>query len=151
MPTLHITRGLPGSGKTTHARAWVAENPTTRARINRDDLRAMLHNSTHIRGSNGQRGTEQAIIAARDAAIVALLSQGLDVICDDTNLPALTVAQLRRLAGRARARFEVIDLTGVPVEVCVARDAARSGRARVGEQVIWGMHDAHIAEAEHAA
>ena len=39
MITLLLTRGLPASGKTTFARAWVAESPTDRARINRDDLR----------------------------------------------------------------------------------------------------------------
>jgi predicted kinase len=33
MPKLVITRGLPGSGKTTHAVAWVAEDPAHRARI----------------------------------------------------------------------------------------------------------------------
>jgi hypothetical protein len=39
---LVITRGLPGCGKTTRARAWVAEDPSRRVRVNRDDLRTML-------------------------------------------------------------------------------------------------------------
>lgn len=39
MNTLTITRGLPGSGKSTWAKAWTAADPTCRARVNRDDLR----------------------------------------------------------------------------------------------------------------
>lgn len=37
-----LTRGIPGSGKSTWARAWVAESPETRIRINYDDLRNMM-------------------------------------------------------------------------------------------------------------
>lgn len=151
MPTLRITRGLPGSGKTTIARAWVAEDPARRARVNRDDLRAMLHDSTHIKGNDSQPGTEKSVLAARDATILVLLRWGLDVICDDTNLPASTVAQLNELATCTRSRFELVDLTGVPIDVCIARDSKRYGRARVGEQVIRGMYAAHLAESKAAA
>lgn len=37
-----LTRGIPGSGKSTWARAWVEESPETRIRINYDDLRNMM-------------------------------------------------------------------------------------------------------------
>ena len=37
-----LARGIPGSGKSTWARAWVAESPETRIRINYDDLRNMM-------------------------------------------------------------------------------------------------------------
>ena len=43
MSQLIITRGLPASGKTTYARAWVQEDPANRIRLNRDELRRMLH------------------------------------------------------------------------------------------------------------
>ena len=42
MPTLHLTRGIPGSGKSTFAKQWVQEDPEGRVRINRDDLRGMM-------------------------------------------------------------------------------------------------------------
>jgi predicted kinase len=39
---LILTRGIPGSGKSTWAKAWVAESPETRIRLNWDDMRNML-------------------------------------------------------------------------------------------------------------
>lgn len=37
-----LTRGIPGSGKSTWAKTWVAESPETRIRLNWDDMRNML-------------------------------------------------------------------------------------------------------------
>ncbi|HEY2796149.1 MAG TPA: AAA family ATPase [Micromonosporaceae bacterium] len=135
MSTLIITRGLPGSGKTTRAKQWVDEDPTKRARVNRDDLRAMLH--------GGYADVERQINAARDAAITALLKVGVDVIADDTNLRSRYVRDLRNLALAAGAEFDVWDLTDVPVEVCVERDAVRS--PSIGERVIRDMYERYLA------
>ncbi|HWB37111.1 MAG TPA: AAA family ATPase [Rugosimonospora sp.] len=138
MPALIITRGLPASGKSTRARAWVAESPATRARINRDDLRAQLHDSAY----HGQ-DTERQITAARDAAISALLRRGVDVVCDETALPQRAVRDIARLGRLAGAEVVVWDMTDVPVDVCVERDAARP--KPVGEGVIRDMHARFIA------
>lgn len=135
MSTLTITRGLPGSGKTTHARAWVAGDREHRARVNRDDIRQMLDHGEFVKGV-----TEPRILAARDALILGLLGRGLDVICDDTNLPQRTARDLARLAKRAKATFSVCDYTNVPLETCITRDAARADKTPVGEAVIRDMH-----------
>lgn len=137
MPTLTITRGLPACGKTTWARAWVARDPTHRARVNRDDLRAMVHDGVWL----GQ-DTEKQIVAGRDATIRALLRRGVDVVCDDTNLPQRTARDLRRLAVVAGAEFLVVDLSDVPVGECVRRDAVRD--RPVGESVIRDMWNRHV-------
>jgi predicted kinase len=142
MPTLIITRGLQGSGKTTRAKAWVAEDLTHRARVNRDDIRAQLHDG-EWRGPD----TEPQVIAVRDAAIRALLRKGVDVVCDDTNLPSRTARDLRRIAVLAGAEFEVWDLTDVPVDECVRRDAARD--RVVGEQVIRDAYQRYLAGKPH--
>jgi predicted kinase len=136
--TLVITRGLPGSGKTTWARAWVAEQPARRARVNRDDLRDMLFG-----GWTGDRAQEDAVTAAQHAAVAGLLRLGRNVVCDDTNLRDEYVDRFRYLAARRGAGFKVVDLTGVPVEVCIERDAARL--KPVGEQVIRDMWQRHLA------
>jgi predicted kinase len=137
MATLHITRGLPGSGKTYYAASWVAEDPAHRARVNRDDLRAMIHDGQYIHGV-----TEAQIIAARDAAILALLRKGVDVICDDTNLKQRVARDLARLAHQAGAEFETVEFTDVDLETCVARDDRRD--APVGQQVIREMHRRYL-------
>lgn len=136
MPTLIVTRGLPGSGKTTRAKAWVAEDPKHRARVNRDDFRAMLH--------GGWVDAELAVTTAEHAAISTLLSRGLDVVCDDTNLKSRHVRELRNLATLAGAAFEVWDMTDVDPDTCIARDALREGTACVGSEVIGDMHTRYV-------
>lgn len=143
MTNLLITRGLPGCGKTTYARRWVSEGRAHRARVNRDDLRAMLDDGEFVEGL-----TEPRVIAARDAAIGSLLSQGVDVICDDTNLPQRTARDLARLAARAGADLTVVDLTDVPLETCLARNAARTDKPPVPEEAIRDMHARYVAGRE---
>lgn len=144
MPVLIVTRGLPGCGKSTRAREWVAEDPARRARVNRDDLRAMCHNSAYIARSDDTKGTEPAVTVARDTVITALLRAGVSVVCDDTNLPSRTVRGLRKLAATAGANFTVWDMTDVPVETCLERDARRNGSAQVGFAVIRRMHERYV-------
>lgn len=144
MPKLIITRGLPASGKTTRAKAWVGDDPEHRARINRDDLRAMVHQSVFVPQSDGRPGTERAITTARDAAITALLKRGLDIVNDDTNLPSRVARDLRRLAQLTGADFEVWDLTDVAYEECLRRNATREGRARVPDERMLDMYQRYV-------
>lgn len=132
MPKLVITRGYPGSGKTTWARAWVAESEG-RARVNRDDLRESLF---------GREGVlpydmEQQVTAAQRAQVEALLSVGVSVVVDDTNLRLRFARAWADLAQSAGAAFEVADIP-VDADQCVAQDAARAwkGEREVGEDVI---------------
>jgi predicted kinase len=137
--SLIITRGLPGCGKTTYARAWVEADREHRARVNRDDIRRMLDHGEFIKGI-----TEGRVLAARDALILGLLARGLDVICDDTNLPQRTARDLARLAKRGRAEFSVVDMTDVPWKECIERDAARADKKPVGGPVIVDMHTRYL-------
>lgn len=144
MATLFVTRGLPGCGKSTRARAWVAENRAHRARVNRDDLRRMVDDGVFEKGV-----TERRIQVARDAAIRGLLKRGQDVVCDDTNLPLRTVRDLRKIARTVGADFEVWDMTDVPLDVCIERDAQRcvalgDEKNPVGEDVIRDMYTRFI-------
>src|SRR5829696_2112899 len=103
MAKLTITRGLPGSGKTTWAKA---QHRT--ARVNRDELRRMLHG-----GWTGEDWAERQVTKAQRATIEALLRANVDVISDDTNLPAKVVRDLTKLAARVGANAEVVDFTHV--------------------------------------
>lgn len=139
-PTLIVTRGLPGSGKSTAAAAWVEADPDWRVRINRDDLRDMGH------GRRLGRGAQEAIVTGmQGSAAATALSYGTSVIVDDTNLTDGLVRDWAALAEQLDAAFEVWDFRNVPLEVCITRDAQRDGLDCVGEQVIRGMYDKHIA------
>jgi predicted kinase len=137
MTKLLIMRGLPGSGKTTLARTL---QPRV-ARVSRDDLRLMLHGRPLFTDA-----AESQVSLVQRSSVEALLTRGADVVVDDTNLRPSTVRSWARLAARFDAAFEVLDLTEVPLEECVRRDAARPPGERVGERVIRGMHDRYLAD-----
>lgn len=145
-PTLVIFRGLPASGKTHLAReilnrAVAVGLRGTIMRINRDDFRTMALDYAY-RKPEGP--VEDAVTVATHAAIRALLTAGIDVICDDTNLHPEVVAGLIGLARETGAHYEIRDLTRtVSLNVCLRRDALRP--VPVGETVIRAMHERHIA------
>jgi predicted kinase len=140
--TLTITRGLPGSGKTTYAKTWVSEDVLHRSRLNRDDFREMLHGGPH----GYDRPLEQAVTWAHQGAVRCLLAAGRDVICDDMNLQNRQVKEWMKLAKEAGADFEVVDLTNVPVGTCIDRDKSRflQGGRHVGEEYITKKHQQFI-------
>ena len=145
MAKLIITRGLQGSGKTTRVKKWIGEDPIRRARVNRDDLRSMVHN-----GFWDGWNTEKLIVRMRDQLITMALRMGQDVICDDTNLDNKTARDLRAIALRCGAEFEVWDLTDVPLEVCIERDAGRVKEMKnVGERVIRLAHEKYVKGREY--
>lgn len=136
MATLRIARGLPGCGKTTALQRWRAEDPEHRIVLGRDDWRTVL-GCLPV----GKRHEEAAITIMLTAAVDALLRHGWDVGVDATHIQPGTLEHWQALAGQCWARWEVLDLTGTPVEVCVARDLARrdAGGRYVGEDVIRTM------------
>lgn len=140
MRTMHILRGLPGSGKSTYAKKWVAQDPLNRIRVNRDTLRLMAHNGAHIVSNLGKNSTERAIMAARDVLIQMWLGMDLDVIVDDMNLSNWHVAKLREIAECANAWVVIVDMRDVPVATCIERDAQRTDRERVGADTIMDMY-----------
>ncbi len=135
MTRLLITRGLPASGKTTFAHKLQPQV----VRVNRDDLRRMLHGSRLF-----SQWSEGQVTHAQRAAVEALLRAHADVIVDDTNLRARTVKDWAELAARFGASFEVHDFTDVPLEECLRRDAERDAQDRVGEDALRRMHERYL-------
>lgn len=120
MTTLRITVGLPGSGKTAQAMAWVDMDPQNRARVNRDDIRDMLHGRYM-----GARWQEDQVSAARDAMILRLLRKGISVVADDTNLRWQHLVHMKQLAHKVKVTFEVVSYLGTPISTCIERDSYR--------------------------
>lgn len=133
---LIATRGLPASGKTTFARTL---QPSV-VRVNRDDLRRMLHGERLF-----TQWAESQVTTAQRAQVEALLRARVDVCVDDTNLRARTLRDWARLAARYDADFEVHDFTDVPLDECLRRDAARSADERVGADAIRRLHERFLA------
>jgi predicted kinase len=141
---LIITRGLPGSGKTTWAREYLASQPRGSVmRLNRDDLRRMGIDAGY---GKPERAVEQRISVARDAALRDLLRSGCDVIVDDTNLRSKYVRDMMIVAQAAGADVQIMNFTYVSLEECIRRDSCREWPECVGEEVIRGMHLRYLAQ-----
>ncbi len=137
MKTLFMTVGLPASGKSTWAKAKMAEHPGAYKRVNKDSLREMVDD-----GKWSQKN-ETFILGARDYIVAAALNAGKHVIVDDTNLAPKHQDRLRQLAKQHGAAFEVVDFTHVGVEECIERDRKRPNY--VGEKVIRSMWNQFLA------
>lgn len=137
MQTIHLTQGLPASGKTTAALELVHSSGGQVRRVNLDSLRLMFDdNDGSIRHG---RDHEDVVLAAQDAAILAAVDAGFDVVVDNTHLVPRLPNRYKRLLASRDVEFAVIDCTQVTVEECVRRDAERTGS--VGEQLIRAMNE----------
>lgn len=138
-PTLHLYRGLPGSGKTTLALKTLDGLGTDGVRVNRDDLRTEVAGDKYHDGKP-RRDVENKVTQIQEDRIVAGLRSGKTVIVDDTNLNVKAVNRLVALAIRYDAKIEVTSVN-VPVEVAIQRNEARGGAGGrlVPEHVIRGM------------
>jgi len=135
---LIVTRGLPASGKSTWARAWVLEDPKTRVRVNRDDIRKLL-------GPYWVPTREKLVTRIEDDMTYTALLFGYDVIVDATNLKITDrfdeIVEGVEISNEVKIIIEWKDFTDVSLETCIERDKLRTGDDRVGEEVIRGMYN----------
>lgn len=132
MPKLLMLKGLPASGKSTYARELVDKGWW---RVNKDDLRAMAHNSSH---SNYK---EKFIIHWRDELIKDALGGGNNVVVDDTNFNPVHKAHFQAICEVMKYDFEE-KFFDVPPEECIKRDLKRPNS--VGAKVIWQMYNQYL-------
>lgn len=131
-PKLLALKGLPGSGKTTFAKELVDDGWI---RVNKDDLRAMLHNS-HFSKNN-----EAFILSLRDEIIIRGLVNGKNVVVDDTNLDPKHAVQFESIASEFLADYSE-KFFDTPVEECIKRNSFR--KDPVPEKVIWDMYHRYL-------
>ena len=132
---LIMLKGLPGSGKSTWAKQQVKDNPKKITRVNKDDLRALMHNS------HWSKDNENEVVSARNAIILNALCLGKTVIVDDTNFAPLHEEKLRELASVYDSEFE-IKFFDADLDTCIKRDARRENP--VGRKVILDMYDKYV-------
>ncbi len=136
---LLMLKGLPASGKTTFAKKLVSgdihDYGQNWVRVNKDDMRAMLHNG------KWSREREKKILELRDQIISDALFNGQNVVVDDTNFAPKHEEQLQKIARKHGAIF-LVKMFDTPIETCIKRDLQRPNS--VGEKVIRQMHDQYL-------
>lgn len=139
---LTATVGLPASGKSRFARgisqACRHLDSVPPVLVSKDEIRLMLHDASHPEYQWNKK--DEAVTWTTSQAIIrAALGWGRNVIVHDTNLSPKVLRGLSDLATECGAEFLVVSFLKVPVEVCIERDAQRTGFAHVGENVIRRM------------
>lgn len=146
-----ITRGLPGSGKSTWAKKVVAQN-SEYIRVERDLLRDQLFGNriytkpadwtmTDEEFKNYFNMRENLVTKVQTSMVISALDSGKSVIISDTNLRAQHVRAWAKLAASKGVQFEQKIFTA-SLETLYERDEIRlnngSGHG-VGEEVISRM------------
>lgn len=131
MLQITLTVGIPACGKSTWAKEQIKKDPEGTVRVNRDDLRNMLSNY-HFSDEN-----EKMVTVVRNHAIQQALRRGKNVIIDETNLNRRNFDDIVKMVRDMNLEAKVMELPFyVELDEAIARDAARTGSAQVGEEVV---------------
>jgi predicted kinase len=131
---LILCRGIQGSGKSTWAKAWVAEDPEHRIRINNDDIRNML-------GPYWVPSREDIVTKAKKEIAIYAMDNGYDIVVDNMNLNPKEIQYWETVVNYHNGymgkeityEIEFKDFF-ISLEECIRRDAMRSNP--IGEKVI---------------
>lgn len=133
MSKLIICRGIPASGKTFWAKQWVLEDPEHRVRINQDDIRLML-------GKYWVPKREPLVQYIQEEALIEALTQGYDIVIDNTNLNKKVLDNYHSLViANGNHTIEYKDFFDTPLSVCIERDKTRD--PQVSEKVIRNFYN----------
>lgn len=139
MKKILILSGLSGSGKSTFAKRFMAEQANW-LRVNRDDLRrtllpVSLEEYWKTWPDQEKSRVETVVSELQKTAIVDLLTRGWNVLIDNTNLKTAYFREFRQLLSRHFDEVEIrYELVEAPLDECIRRDKNRPDS--VGETVI---------------
>lgn len=133
--------GISGSGKSTFALEHVRRHSNYK-RVNKDELRFMIHDED-FKGFD--RRKETFVLSCRDHILRQALNDGYNVVVDDTNLEEKHFAKVCQIAEQvARAKDVTVTVQvkvfDTPLDECLRRNALRSGKTCIPEDVIRKMH-----------
>jgi len=136
MSKIILTQGIQGSGKTTWAKAWVAEDPEHRIRINNDDITSMWGQPF------GTSGLYERLKNARLFMLALAIDFNLDIVVDNMNLSNSSLKEVQKLIEDTDYIIEYKDFTKVPLEVCIERDSKRENP--IGAEIITNTYNKYI-------
>ena len=136
MSKLVIMRGLPGSGKSTWAKAWVNEDPINRVRLNWDDMRNMMGPYWVP-----ERENTGVLKELREKFLKHMMERNWDIVCDNMNLNPKEIEFYENIVKEFNEdghpyTIEFKDFF-IPVEECIRRDAMRANP--IGEKTIKSL------------
>lgn len=129
--TLYVMCGIPGSGK-SYAAKQITEKFTKY--VSRDEVRFSM-----LKEGQDYFSQERKVFSAFIGQIQALLNDGYNVIADATHLNRGSRAKLLNALDLDGVKVIAFDMFDVPFEVCVERNAQRSGRERVPDDAMKNM------------
>jgi predicted kinase len=128
MKRLILLVGIPGSGKSTLAKRLVEKGFNV---ISADSIRLELY------GNEAEQGDPQEVFALFFPRLKELLSKGLDVVVDNTNLKYQHRKEI--IDPAKQLGYEDIQLwtLDVPLQVCLDRNHLRD--RNVGDDIVANM------------
>jgi predicted kinase len=117
-----ITRGLPGSGKSTWAKAFASLAGNV-AIVERDELRMQLFGSYWT----GKQEDEERVTRLQDKLVRSYLAEGTRVVISDTHLPDRSVKKWLKLGAELGVPVSTQEFRHVPLAQVLIQNSERAG------------------------
>lgn len=140
MRTLIITRGAPGSGKST----WIEQHGLKDYTLAPDDIR-VLCSSIEMQATgefkiSQDRNNEQVVWDILFKLLEHRMSRGELTVIDATASKTKDIQQYKDLADQYRYRMFVVDFTDIPLDVCIRQNKMRPEVKQVPQKAIENIY-----------
>lgn len=128
MSTLYLTFGLPASGKSTWAKAFVKQSKQEIAYISQDEVAKMVE---HI-----QKPAYDSYLTKR--IVLNLIQDGMNVLVDTMVFDNLY--EYAHMANNYQMDLKIARFDDVSLQTCLERNSHRSDNNKVDESIIRDFH-----------